>query len=69
VRTDPGYDGERNMVLRNWQERGGETRASCEVYIAATTVEQFPTLPWDIANLLNRAAFYRQVEVPAHVTD
>lgn len=68
MRTDPGYDVDRNMVLRVNQKLGGDLATSCEVYIAAGTVERFPTLPWEVANLLNRRTFHPEVEVPAHVT-
>lgn len=69
MRTDPGYDVDRNMVLRVDLDRDGEIRTSCEVYIAAGMVERLPELPWAIANLLNKATFHPQVEVPAYVRD
>lgn len=67
MRSDPGFDVDRNMILQVRQERGGGLSTSCVVYLAAGIVERLPELPWEVANLLNRLAFYPQVEVPEHV--
>lgn len=69
MRTDTGYDVNRNMVLEVRRQRDGQMATSCVAFLAAGIIERHPELPWEIANLLNRIAFYPQVPVPDHVAD